>query len=88
MVSPRLSSSVSEAGCGGWLLNMNPKRPSVVGLSMTRSMPRSSAPWGGVGGSSAAAAGAIQAPLTAVPSEACSGPQRDGGCPLQKNATA
>ena len=60
---------ILEAGSGGWLLNMKPKRPSVVGLWMTRSMPRNSAPWGGVGGSSAAAAGAIQAALTAVPSE-------------------
>ena len=70
MVTPRRSSSVSDAGCGGWLLNMNPKRPSVVGLLVTRSMPRSSAPWGGMGASSAAAAGAIHGPLTAVPSEA------------------
>ena len=38
MVLPRLPSSVSEAGCGGWLLNMNPKRPSVVGLLTTRSI--------------------------------------------------
>ena len=63
------AASSDQAGSGGWLLNMKPKRPSVVGLWVTRSMPRNSAPWGGVGGSSAAAAGAIQAALTAVPSE-------------------
>ena len=66
---------------------MNPKRPSVVGLWVTRSMPRNSAPWGGMGGSSAAAAGAIQAALIADPSEGGRCPQRDGGCPLQKKAT-
>ena len=42
---------VSEAACGGWFLNMNPKRPSVVGLWVTRSIPRNSAPWGGIAGS-------------------------------------
>ena len=68
MVAPRrLSSVIRGRPSGGWLLNMNPKRPSVVGLWTTRSMPRNSAPWGGVGGSSAAAAGAIHAALTAVP---------------------
>jgi hypothetical protein len=83
MAAPRLSSSVSDAGSGGWLLNMNPKRPSVVGLLTTRSMPRNSAPWGGVGGSSAAAAvgtdspaGVIPAAVAAVPSEAAAVPFR------------
>src|SRR5829696_7855902 len=75
MTAPRLSSSVSEVGSGGWLLNMKPKRPSVVGLWTTKSIPRSSAPWGGVGASSSAAAvgtpgGVIPAAVAAVPSEA------------------
>ena len=72
---PKLPSIVSEAGCGGWFLNMNPKRPSVVGLWVTRSMPRSSAPWGGIGASSSAAAVGSPArvrpaAVAAVPSEA------------------
>ncbi len=74
MVAPRLAEQRHPtAGCGGWLLNMNPKRPSVVGLLTTRSMPRSSAPWGGVGGSSSATAlgsppGVSPAAVAAVPS--------------------
>ena len=71
-----VSQQASEARCGGWFLNMNPKRPSVVGLWVTRSIPRSSAPCGGMGAGSAAAAGAIQGALTAVPSEARPLPRR------------
>ena len=85
MVAPRRSSSSFEAGCGGWLLNMNPKRPSVVGLLVTRSIPRSSAPWGGMGAGSAAAAGAIQGPLTADPSEALAAvPSETAAVPFRK----
>ena len=85
MTRPRSLSSTSEAACGGWFLNMNPKRPSVVGLWVARSMPRSSAPWGGMGAGSAAAAGAIQGPLTAVPSEAVAAvPSETAAVPFRK----
>ena len=80
-----LEQRVPEAACGGWFLNMNPKRPSVVGLWVARSMPRSSAPWGGMGAGSAAAAGAIQAALTAVPSEAAAAvPSETAAVPFRK----
>ena len=65
---------------------MNPKRPSVVGLLTTRSMPRNSAPWGGVGGSSAAAAVGMH-PRGRYSGRCSRCSQRGGSCPLQKKAT-
>ena len=69
---------VLEAACGGWFLNMYPKRPSEVGLSSTSSRPRSSAPCGSIDTSAigSAAAGPIPTAVAAVPSEAAAVPCR------------
>src|SRR5215212_6547461 len=57
---------------------MYPKRPSEVGLSSTRSRPRSSAPCGSIDTSAigSAAAGPIPTTVAAVPSEAAAVPCR------------